>query len=223
MTRRVIVRLDDLGAMDRATRVLVEELCAAGLRLTCGVVPAWLTRTCRDFLLEASQRHPEQLEIHQHGYRHANYGGESCRYEFAASRSAARQRAELEQGRKALAEAFGCIFWPAFSPPFGAYDLHVKQLARDAGFSLLSGLYGDDDERLLPTVSPHVDVFRWDPVKPRSWSDIEREWQTTPSPRIGGIVLHPRFTSTSFGHTLMARLPALLERCQTVTLRQALG
>ncbi|MGH8903221.1 MAG: polysaccharide deacetylase family protein [Egibacteraceae bacterium] len=218
--RRVIVRLDDLGAMDRATMVLVEELCAAGLRLTCGVVPAWLTRACRDFLLGVSRRHPGQLEIHQHGYRHANYGDEARKYEFDASRSDAQQRAELERGRDALAEAFGCIFWAAFSPPFGAYDLSVRQLTREAGFLLLSGLYGDDDERVLPTVSPHVDVFRWDPVKPRSWSDIEYEWQTTPGPRIGGIVLHPRFTSASLAHILVARLPALLERCQTVTLQQ---
>jgi peptidoglycan/xylan/chitin deacetylase (PgdA/CDA1 family) len=196
------------------------ELCRAGLSVSCGVVPAWLSPECARFLREVAEAFPDQVEVHQHGYQHTNYGTMKYKFEFGAARAVADQEIELLRGREILEAAFGRLFFPAFSPPFGGFDGEVTRLLARLGYAAVSGVEGGFRPGEIPDFATDVDCFRWDPTRERPWSDVALEWERkSADATFRGILLHPRFMSHASAAEAAVRLPELLRGHRTVGFR----
>lgn len=58
------------------------------------------------------------LRLHQHGYAHTNHEPTGRKCEFGRSRSAAEQAGDVAAGQRRLADAFGRLVDPVFTPPW---------------------------------------------------------------------------------------------------------
>jgi peptidoglycan/xylan/chitin deacetylase (PgdA/CDA1 family) len=217
--RRALVRVDDLGEADAATEIVLTGLATAGVRLACGVVPLWLDPEVTSMLRRLEHRRPGHVEIHQHGYQHRNHGTAEHKYEFGRDRDRCVQAEEIMAGRHVLERAFPRLLHPTFSPPYGSSDATVREILMELGFKVLSGLEGDADATILPTVSPVVDPMSWDPPRQRPWPDVERQWAGESARLFSGIVLHPRFLDEPAARDLVARLPRMLNDWRSVVFR----
>lgn len=215
---RVLIRVDDVGDGNAAVRAFLSAAAAAGLRVTCGVVPCWLVPECRDFLVELAARHPGRVEIHQHGFQHVDHGSGRGPYKFEHSerRDRTRQLDELHTGRAVLRNAFGPFFADVLSPPFGHTDRLVRRLAVEAGFAAISGLDGERGDGVLPGFSPQVDLQRWDPPRQRGLAELEREWGLLAGEPLKGLVVHPRFLSPAAAANAAEVVRAVVGDCRTV-------
>jgi hypothetical protein len=209
--RLALVRVDDLGCPDPVGDELVLELCRAGLVVSCGVVPTWLSPECVRSMGEIAEAFPGQVEVHQHGFRHTNHGDMRRKFEFGVARALADQETELLRGREILEAAFGPLFFPAFSPPFGGFDEEVTGLLARLGYAAVSGVEGGFRPGQIPEFATDVDCFRWNPPRERPWDEVAREWERKSAEALfTGILLHPRFMSSASAAEVAVALPALL-------------
>jgi hypothetical protein len=218
--KRVLVRIDDLGIYDPSTTNFISALCSGGLHVSCGVVPLWLTNACRNSLIDLSLSFPACVEVHQHGYSHNNQSASEEKYEFGPGRIFDEELKEISDGRQILEDAFGGLFYPAFSPAFGFCDLNLTALLVDAGFSVVSGIRGNAIPSKIPMFSPDVDCFLWDPTRERRWEEIVSDWQSRRDANFGGIVLHPRLMTRESMEFYSNQLPLLLENTRSLTFAQ---
>ena len=222
--RLALVRVDDLGCPDPVGDELVLELCRAGLVVSCGVVPAWLSPECVRSLREIAEAFPGQVEVHQHGFQHTNHGGMRRKFEFGAIRALADQETELLRGREILEAAFGPLFFPAFSPPFGGFDEEVTGLLAGLGYAAVSGIEGGFRPGQIPEFATDVDCFRWNPRRERPWDEVTLEWERkSAEASFTGILLHPRFMSPASAVEAAVRLPSLMSGRRTVGFTTLVG
>ena len=218
--KRVLVRIDDLGIYDPWTTKFISTLCSAGIHVSCGVVPLWLTNSCGNSLIDLAVSFPACMEVHQHGYSHNNQSASEEKYEFGPGRKTDEELKEILDGRRILEDAFGRLFYPAFSPAFGWCDLNLTALLVDAGFTVVSGIKGAVIPSKIQMFSPDVDCFLWDPIRERQWEEIVLDWQSRRDANFGGIVLHPRLMTGESMEFYSNQLPLLLENTRSLTFAQ---
>lgn len=102
-----------------------------------GVVPAALEKKGIDLVGNLLARHPPLIELHQHGWRHKNYGGKK-KYEFGPARSLEEQKADIEEGWRRLKKLFGKEVFAAFSPPWNRADERTLMAVESLDFRALS-------------------------------------------------------------------------------------
>ena len=61
---------------------------------------------------------PAASRVHQHGLAHVNHEPDGRKFEFGPSRTHEEQRADIEAGRRLLAERLGDAVEPIFTPPW---------------------------------------------------------------------------------------------------------
>lgn len=220
----VLVRIDDTGVYNSQKDCIIYNLCEAKIKVSCAVVPTWLTDECLKFLLSVDRLFPGHLEIHQHGYSHQDYsaGGIHSKYEFGHSRNYNQQLRDIIQGRRILENAFGPLFFPAFTPPYGEYNNSTLIALKEAKFKAISN-FADcelESNSILPDFSPDIDCFLWDPIRERPWKDIEMEWWENSNHLFRGFILHPRFMTPESVINISNKLPELLLECTTKTFAQ---
>ncbi len=220
---RVIVRIDDIGQFDLGGDRIIRNLCKAGIRVTCAVVPTWLTASSVDFLTQVALDFPGHIEIHQHGYSHKNYGGNYEKYEFGINRSLKQQQRDIAKGYEILQVTFGDVFFPAFTPPFNAFDNSTLIALKTVGFRAISSFADHEPSCAFPEFLPDIDCFQWNPVREKTWKEIALEWYKGTSKALRGFILHPRFMSPESISLFSSNLPTLLAQSSTVTFAQLLS
>lgn len=136
---RMFLRDDDAGVWSEHLGWMLEQVQELRIPLVCAVIPAALDgMTCRR-LAGMKRKHPELLDIVQHGWSHADHSrpGEN-KYEFGPSRSPARQLCDILRGRLVMEKRFKGLWTRAFVPPFHGFDDHTLLAAASAGFRVFS-------------------------------------------------------------------------------------
>jgi hypothetical protein len=128
----VFFRDDDAGWRDDRLRVLLELFDMHGLPLDVGAIPQALGAGMARELRE------RRVAVHQHGLAHVNHEPNGRKHEFGPSRPADVQRADIEAGRKLLAERLGDAVEPIFTPPWNRCTRATGVCLAELGFAVLS-------------------------------------------------------------------------------------
>lgn len=217
----ILIRLDDIGIDHPNDRRIISSFCERGLRITCGVVPAWLTRRCTEYLSRTSREFPGCLEVHQHGYAHVNHAGPGhFHHEFGSSRSFEQQLHDIVQGRQILEKRFGALFFPAFCPPFEEFDQNTLIALEQSRFKVISSHVSKSPECTLRSFSPDIDCFIWHPYRQRSWDELVEDWLRPTDRRLRGVVLHPALMTSRLIDHISQDLPELIGGHSCMTFAQ---
>jgi len=131
-------RVDDVTALTPNLLRLLELFGGYGYPACLQVIPGQLDPGLPGSLREVGRSLGVSLLISQHGYTHANHGGELYEYEFGPARSRSLQSADIRAGGQILAGAFGPDFFPAFTPPNNAFDENTLTVLEELGYRVLS-------------------------------------------------------------------------------------
>jgi peptidoglycan/xylan/chitin deacetylase (PgdA/CDA1 family) len=156
----IFFRDDDAGWGDERLFALLDALAARGVPVDVAVIPCAL-----DAAVARELRGRPGVGLHQHGRSHANHEREGRKHEFGPTRPAARQRADIADGRERLEALLGDGVDPIFTPPWNRCTIATGRSLVELGFRVLSresraaplGLAG---LRELPV---HVDFVRLEP------------------------------------------------------------
>ena len=134
----VFFRADDVAVPGRKLARLVDIFNNHQVPLTLAVVPAWLTETRWQRLVELCGRDHSLWCWIQHGWRHRNHEPQGRRSEFGPSRSFSRKRMDLQTGFQKLSRLLGNAFTPAFTPPWNRCDSETLKALKELGYQALS-------------------------------------------------------------------------------------
>lgn len=218
--RGVLLRIDDIGKPESLNNTAIYELCKAGYKVTCAVVPLWLSQETIDFLLYCARSFPGTLEIHQHGYTHINHGDSYHKYEYGSGRSLQEQENTIREGKAILQQAFGDLFFPAFTPPYGEYDENTLQALAREGFPIMSTFADVESNGIILDVAPTIDCFEWDPPREWPWEAVAYRWQRGSRDSLEGLILHPRLMSEESLQAYLFGIPKIIGAAETVHFRE---
>jgi hypothetical protein len=132
---------------------------ADGIPLALAVIPA----SAEPALAAALAARPD-IAVLQHGWRHANHGGDGKKCEFPERRRPRDTAIELTAGRARLAALFGPQARPVLVPPWNRFPAAFLPLLAPAGLVALSQMAPRQVRGLpvpVPRVDVHVDVVAW--------------------------------------------------------------
>ncbi len=133
--KAVFFRDDDLGWEHSRFRRLLDLFTEVGCKLNAEAIPMAAGAVCRAGDFAAARR---CLEVHAHGYRHANHQQVGKKAEFGPGRHPDVVQRELAEAGCRTAELFGELYFPAFTPPWNRIDDAFIPLLSTAGFKVLS-------------------------------------------------------------------------------------
>lgn len=132
------LRCDDVTRPERLFARALRLFKAAGLPLSCAVIPGRAARPLAA-LLKAQSAGGLRLEALQHGLSHAEHGGNRyLKHEFGPARPYAAQLRDIAAGKKLMKALFGKHLTPVFVPPFHAYNSDTLRALGALGFRALS-------------------------------------------------------------------------------------
>ena len=134
MSKSIFFRDDDadrdLPQLGRLLRVFEDH----GVPLNCAVIPATLTEECASLLT----RRGAWLDLHQHGWQHANHETSGRKCEFGRSRSFAQQFDDISRGKARLDMLLGARWSPVFTPPWNRCTTDTYRALASLGFRAIS-------------------------------------------------------------------------------------
>ncbi len=149
--------IDDTPALDR----LVSICEAANIPLLLAIIP--------DPAREALAKRIENVELVTpavHGFAHVNHasknsphGRKSC--ELGNHRPLETVMKELKQGQKKLHGWFGKRLSPILVPPWNRISDEVRSRVDHLDFKAVSAHGWDTQDKHLPSVNVHLDIFHW--------------------------------------------------------------
>ena len=130
-------RDDDVGRADEQLFRLLDVFGACAVPVDLAVIPEAVTPDLARHLL-ARHESSGALAVHQHGLAHINHepAGRAC--EFGASRTRTQQRGDIATGQRRLADLFGPLSTPIFSPPWNRCTDDTVDCLVALGFRALS-------------------------------------------------------------------------------------
>lgn len=134
----VFFRADDVAVPSREFARLVDMFGRHQVPLTLAVVPAWLTETRWQRLVELCGRDLSLWCWIQHGWRHLNHEPPGRKLEFGPNRSFSRKQMDLQKGFQKLSRLLGDAFTPAFTPPWNRCDTETLKALKELGYQALS-------------------------------------------------------------------------------------
>lgn len=153
---------DAVAPTPELDRLLEQAALAADrpLPLSLAVIPARATSALAQRLAQCPH-----VAVLQHGYAHANHAPEAAKkMELGPHRPIASVLAELQTGRKRLADLFDNRVLPALVPPWNRIDAAVTRRLPEIGIAGLS-TYGPRPAREaapgVGQVNTHVDILAW--------------------------------------------------------------
>ena len=132
------VRDDDAGWCDERLFALLDLTAWHGVPVDVAVIPAALTAPLARRLRTRIEAMPGLVEVHQHGYAHADHEAGSRKCEFGPARSYAEQRRDIAWGMHRLAEMLGGQVRPLFTPPWNRCTAITGECLVELGFRILS-------------------------------------------------------------------------------------
>ena len=132
----VFFRDDDAGWGDERLWTLLDLFDRRALPVDLAVIPAELRPTLTAELTVRARA--GGVHLHQHGLAHVNHepSGRTC--EFGPARSYEAQAADITRGAAILADAFGGLVAPVFTPPWNRCTAVTADVLADTGFAVLS-------------------------------------------------------------------------------------
>jgi peptidoglycan/xylan/chitin deacetylase (PgdA/CDA1 family) len=143
VTRRVFFRLDDVAVAKGPLRDVLSAFVSRQVPIHCSVIPGKLQEETSSYLLNLLDS-SSGIEIGQHGWMHADYGGKG---EFGSNRPFELQLADIRKGMEVMKGAFGQRWVPVFTPPFGRWSRETIRAISYLGFSVISSGLGTDSRR----------------------------------------------------------------------------
>lgn len=148
MNKLVFFRNDDVrGNLDEALVSITYLLAKTSIPISHTIEPANITNDVIDWIKEFQVKHPNMLELVQHGYAHRlNYqkviNGKLRKGEFGGDRTYEEQFAEIYHGKELMDQYFGSNWFPLFTFPYGARNDAALKAVSDAGFVAVNGSMG---------------------------------------------------------------------------------
>jgi len=153
-------RDDDAGAVTPALRRLLSLAAQHAVPLALAAIPEMATPA-----LAAAVVGQPRLTVLQHGLAHRNHAADGAKKaEFGADRPHAVALAEIEAGRRRLAELFDAPLLPVFVPPWNRIDPALVPLlpqAVIAGLSRFSARTAQYPAAGVLEVNCHLDPVAW--------------------------------------------------------------
>ena len=131
-------RDDDAGWEDVRLFELIQLFGEHNVPLDLAVIPKAIGANTAARLRLLVEILPREIALHQHGYAHLNHEPNGRKSEFGDSRAPALQLADITSGRQLLADLFGPMVDPIFTPPWNRCTATTAACLREAGFSCLS-------------------------------------------------------------------------------------
>jgi hypothetical protein len=191
--KRLLIRLDDIVALDEPVLWLLEVFRRRRLFASLEVVPYLSNLSDED--LDAVDAEA-LLEVGQHGYAHIPRFDEKGRKGEFWPRSEAELRLAAQQiaaGFSKLSAAFPRRFRGGYSPPFDGMPAWGDPVWLEAGVRYLSLMRADAPSSRTPTIRLRTDLWNWKENRPRPALAVVREVAADMSEHgYAGIVIHPR-------------------------------
>jgi peptidoglycan/xylan/chitin deacetylase (PgdA/CDA1 family) len=131
-------RDDDAGWYDDRLFLLLDLFARFDVPLDVAVIPQALTPRLARELRVRIETYSERLGLHQHGFAHINHELEGRKCEFGQARNRPQQEQDIASGKRRLAEAFGSLIQPIFTPPWNRCTTLTGDCLVRLGFQALS-------------------------------------------------------------------------------------
>ena len=154
---RIWWRDDDAGADSAELAALLDLAERRRAPVALAVVPGWLREDCAERIGRCGL-----ATVLQHGVVHADHAvAPAKKIELGGDAARPALLAELEAGRRRLAERFGRQFVPALVPPWNRIAADVVEAAPGLGFTGLSVFGPVRPAPGLRRVNTHLDLVVW--------------------------------------------------------------
>lgn len=134
----VFFRNDDVRNVLDESLISLTSLCIKHrVPISHAVEPGNVTSEVAEWLIGEKKKHPELIEIIQHGYNH-NLSNPSQKMEFGGTRNFEDQYEDLKKGKAIMDQLFGGLWSPVFTFPFGTYNKYSLQAINQLGYKAIS-------------------------------------------------------------------------------------
>lgn len=150
MNKTIFFRDDDVQDSDINFKKFIGLFLWHRIPVHLAVIPGNMTVRCGAFLRQCLKKHPDLIEIGQHGYKHLNYSQNPMRkYEFGLRRTYTEQRKDIVKGKSILSKVTkGDLI---FIPPWHGFDKSTLKIISELGFL---GISLDRKSRIPKSVYP---------------------------------------------------------------------
>ncbi len=131
-------RDDDAGWDDDRLFALLDVLAVHAMPIDLAAIPQAISAGLARELSQRIAAMPDRMRIHQHGFAHVNHERFERKCEFGEARDYAAQRYDIERGRLRLAEFFGPVVDPIFTPPWNRCTRVTGECLVNLRFRVLS-------------------------------------------------------------------------------------
>ncbi len=150
MNKIIFFRDDDVRDSDINFKRFIGLFLWHGIPVHLAVIPGNMTPRCGAFLRQCLKKHPELIEIGQHGYKHLNYSQNVIsKYEFGARRTYTEQKKDMVKGKSILSKVTKDDL--IFTPPWHGFNENTLKIIFELGFL---GISLDRKSRIPENVYP---------------------------------------------------------------------
>jgi len=137
--KTLFLRNDDVrSTLDPSLVYLSEQIIQHNLIISHAVEPSNISKEVVDWLLTLHQKHPQNIEIIQHGFDHSIKTVAPVRGEFGRGRSFEEQKNDIQKGSELMDQYFEKYWNRIFSFPYGTYDLNTLKALENCRFKIIS-------------------------------------------------------------------------------------
>lgn len=131
-------RDDDGGWSDDRLFKLLDLFADYDLPVDLAIIPQAVTPALTRRICERIEVNRERIGVHQHGFAHVSHEMEGRKCEFGPARERELQEHDIALGKRILAELFGSIVQPIFTPPWNRCTAQTGDCLIRLGFRILS-------------------------------------------------------------------------------------
>ncbi|MCX6163656.1 MAG: polysaccharide deacetylase family protein [Ignavibacteriae bacterium] len=137
----IFFRNDDLrNKLDDSLLKITDLFIKYEIPITHSVEPANVSEEVVNWLIDVKQKHPDLIEIMQHGYEHRNKNNNK-KGEFGGQRGYDEQYKDISRGKALMDKYFGDLWFSAFNFPYGPYNPAAIKAVNDCRFKVLNSHY----------------------------------------------------------------------------------
>lgn len=134
----VFFRNDDVRDQLDDTLINLTNVCIKhDVPISHAVEPGNVSAAVVEWLIAEKKKHPELIEIIQHGYNH-NLLNPFQKMEFGGNRSFEDQYKDLKKGKTIMDQQFGRLWSPIFTFPYGTYNKYSLRAINQLGYKAIS-------------------------------------------------------------------------------------
>lgn len=193
--KAVFFRDDDLGWDHAKFLRLLELVQEFEFKLNAEAIPLEARKRFRPGEFAGCRRH---LEVHSHGFGHANHESLGKKAEFGRQRDPADVRQELAAARLLTGELFGDLYFPAFTPPWNRIEEQFVPLLEETGFKVLSRDGPARSGARILELNVELDLHTDRKQPGHSVEQLIQLIEQSSSPQVGIMLHHGRMTDGDY-------------------------